>query len=46
MTRVALLYLYESWRTPRALRGGDQQLGVKFLAGKHKIAVMSWRAPT
>jgi len=45
MTRVALLFMYEIWRTPRRVRESDQRRNVAFVLNGCVFAGMSWRAP-
>lgn len=45
MTRIALLYMYESWRVPRQMVDGDRIRNVVFALRGRAFAGMSWRAP-
>ena len=44
MTVTALLFMYESWRAPRALRQRDRIHNVLVLYGGRPIAAAEWRA--
>lgn len=45
MTRVALLYMYEAWRTPRRVRASDRKRNAAFVLNGRVLAGIAWRAP-
>lgn len=45
MTIAALLFMYESWRTPRRLQDSDRLRNVLVKVDGVPVAAMQWRAP-